>query len=1426
MIELKQSPMSIARHHAEWLSLIAVSGPFLSLPVLVEKFPQGLDAHDPDHFHLLRQVFDEWDENQQGRRPDPAIHHRWIKWVLSNTLDLTEVLVEGQDIPQTLKSALPEHGETLRPDMVVMEPDGGKARLLIQRYPLKQGLSRVVEGRPWKTSPDTRMAQLLKDTGVRVGLVTNGGRWMLVDAPQDETTGYASWRSDLWLDEPITLQAFRTLLAGHRFFGVPDDDTLESLLSKSAEDQQEVTDQLGYQVRRAVEVLVQSLDKADRDHGGELIAHVEETRLYEAALTVMMRLVFLFCAEERELLLLGDELYDGNYAVSTLREQLRTAADEHGEEILERRNDAWSRLLTTFRAVYHGLEHDRLRLPAYGGNLFDPDRFPFLEGRQRDTSWKDTPSQPLPINNRTVLHLLEALQVLRVKLPGGGPAEPRKLSFRALGIEQIGHVYEGLLDHTAVRAVEPVLGLSGSRNHEPEIPLSELEELASRGEKELHAHLRKETGRSSVSPIKKLIEAKPDDQAVRRFRTTCQGDEELWRRVKPFAGLVRTDTFGYPIVILPGSVHVTAGTDRRTSGTHYTPRSLTEPIIQYALEPLVYEGPAEGKPKQEWRLKSPAELLSLNVCDMACGSGAFLVQACRYLSERLVEAWEAEEKKGEGKPRITPTGDVSTGVPGEQLIPVDVEERLVYARRLVAERCLYGVDVNPLAAEMAKLSLWLVTMARDRPFTFLDHAIKCGDSLLGVTDPRQIETFHLDPERGETLNYSFVHSSSAAVCKQAMERANEKRRALESFTVNTPQDLARKESLLREANAAVENLRLLGDLLIAAAFAAISDRKTQYDDLITEWVDLVFEGLDEGFPEESRRVRLAKLRHHALEHLNRGNPPDKPDRPFHWATEFPEVFSNGTRGFDAILGNPPFQGGQKITGALGTDYRDFLVTRLALGQRGSADLCSYFFLRAASLLRKGGTFGLLATNTIAQGDTREVGLEQLMDPEKFSCSIPRAVPSRKWPGAANLEVAHVWGRRGDWKGPFVLEEKCVKGITPFLSVPGKATGKPHRLKANEGKSFQGSIVLGMGFVLEPEEAQALIERNPKNKDVLFPYLNGEDLNSRPDQSPSRWVINFQNWPLDRSAEGSWLRTVTSDSKEAKKRIKAWLQSGRVPADYPDPVAADYPDCLRIVEEKVKPERAKINDKGGKKIWWRFLRPRPELYATIAGMERVLVVPLVSKFSIFAPEPRDFVYSHALGVIADNSCPMLCLVQSTVHGEWSRDCGSTLETRMRYTPSDCFETFPIPDGLLEGGPTAYPELESLGERYHEHRRRIMRERGEGLTKTYNCFHDPDESASDIVELRRLHVEMDRAVAAVYDWTDLDLGHGFHETKQGPRYTVSPAARREILDRLLELNHARYAEEVRQGLHEKKRRNLKKGERMMKNKEVNSKMPFFD
>jgi hypothetical protein len=436
---------------------------------------------------------------------------------------------------------------------------------------------------------------------------------------------------------------------------------------------------------------------------------------------------------------------------------------------------------------------------------------------------------------------------------------------------------------------------------------------------------------------------------------------------------------------------------------------------------------------------------------------------------------------------------------------------------------------------------------------------------------------------------------------------------------------------------------------------------------------------------------------------------------------------------------------------------------------------------------------MLATNTIAQGDTREVGLDQL---SQADCAISRAVSSQKWPGSASLEVSVVCLRRGNWNGSYVLDENPVSGITPYLTKPGEVSGNPYRLATNAGKSFNGSYVLGMGFVLTPEEAQVLIDKASCNRDVLFPYLNGDDLNSRPDQSPSRWVINFFDWPLQRSAEGAW-------EYADKEQRKNWLRTGIVPNDYPDPVAADYPDCLTIVTEKVKPERQKLKRKVRRERWWQFAERAPALYSTISGLKRYLIHPLTGKHHSLCFYKHGIIASHMTIILAFESWESYCILQCGWHWEWVLEYGNKLGNTPQYTPTDCFETFPFPCSLVG--------LNTIGESYYINLYQITIVRQEGLTKIYNLFHNPSETAEDIQKLRELHTEMDYAVASAYGWTDLDLGHGFHDTKQGLRFTFSEPARRKVLARLLKLNHERYAEEVAQGLQDKKKSKTSRGSR---------------
>jgi hypothetical protein len=1364
--------------HHDWLALIEISGPFLAVPVLKEAFPQGLEELDGTKRKRFRQAYEEWREALETDDPQfDELHAAWIDEVLARGLELDEddkgdVLKRADWCAANLSAAMPEHGAMLAPDLAVIdEQRGSKPLMLIHTYGQDVDLDAALRLDGWAATPADRMVQLCRATGCRLGLVTNGERWMLVDAPVGAVTTFASWYARIWSQEPITLQAFVHLLGVRRFF-VDEAEQLPALFDRSLKYQDEVTDALGEQVRRAVEVLIQSLDKADQDRDRELLRDVKEPELYEAALTVMMRLVFLLSAEERGLLLLGDERYEANYALSTLRMQLR----KESEEILERRWDAWSRLLAIFRAVFGGIEHENLRLPALGGSLFDPDRFPFLEGRAKGSNWRTDTAKPLPIDNRTVLLLLEAIQQF----------EGRTLSYRALDVEQIGYVYEGLLERTVKRTAEVTLELDGTKNAKaPWVKLTDLESARLDGAQRL-AELLQERSGSSASRVRNDLAKPVDDTLVDRLLAACHGDTSLRNRIKPFAHLVRTDPWGYPLVYSAGAFIVTTGSDRRETGTHYTPKSLTEAIITETLTPIAYVGPVEGTPREQWVLKSLAELLDLKICDPAMGSGAFLVQACRWLADRLVEAWSLAE--GSGK-TVSVDGEVLDSPGTKELLPRDTEARTVIARRLIAERCLYGVDLNPLAVELAKLSIWLVTLAKGRPFGFLDHNLRCGDSLLGIHRLDQLTELSMTPT-GKGQQRLFGQNIERAVLE-----AIELRQRLRKKPIRDIHDVEAMATLDANARQKLEVPEHIADAFIGEVFAMGGNGAGLEDGLASLTIQA-------GQAVEGDRNALALMHRRSVASLSTDLPADKHSRrPFHWPLEFPEVFARDRAGFDVLVGNPPFKRGKDLSGIFGSTYREWLVQQVASNRRGSADLVVYFFLRANQILRESGCFGLLATNTIAEGDTRQVGLEPLL--AAGNC-IYQAHPNEPWPGAAAVMVSRVHMHKGQWNGPVRLGSADVPIISAFLSAINDWSPKP--LAENSGRSYQGSNILGLGFTMSEHDARALIEQDKRLEDVLFPYMIGEDLTSSPQQRASRWVINFWDWPLDRSASGRW----EGASEEARAK---WLKELRVPRDFPCKVAADFPDLLSIVEETVKPERAEKKRKQYRDIWWQFAEKQKALYAALgAGKflsreldgERSSATPsthalcqvMISKYLAISMVPTSIVFSHRLVVFTVDAETFFSLLQSSIHEVWARKYGGTLETRMSYTPSDAFGTFPFPSKVDAFG--------AVGHRFHELRNSVMRDRDIGMTALYNQFHQPSAQSVALTELRDLQREMDATVAHAYGWDDLDLEHGFHEVPYLPekdrvRFTISETARVEVLRRLSELNRQRYEEEVTAGLH---------------------------
>ena len=287
----------IAGDHAEWLSLVETSGPFLTVPTLTRALPHGIDA-SPAAARALRLALAEW-------REEPGLQRRWVKWVLDDLLELEGHVTEATDADPSYR--VPEHGVTLRPDFVIRE--GDRAVMLVHVVEEGIALDRPAAGDAYKASPIDRAAELARAVEIPLALVTDGAQWTLVWSRVGKAVGTCTWQTDIWLEEPVTLRAFHTLLGARRFFVLPVEEGLGRLLEESADRQQEVADQLGTQVREAVELLITTLDAKDRERHGVLLEELESAEVYRGAVTAMMRLVFLFVAEERRLLPLGDSRY-------------------------------------------------------------------------------------------------------------------------------------------------------------------------------------------------------------------------------------------------------------------------------------------------------------------------------------------------------------------------------------------------------------------------------------------------------------------------------------------------------------------------------------------------------------------------------------------------------------------------------------------------------------------------------------------------------------------------------------------------------------------------------------------------------------------------------------------------------------------------------------------------------------------------------------------------------------------------------------------------------------------------------------------------------------------------------------------------------------------------------------------------------------
>jgi N-6 DNA Methylase len=1224
------------------------------------------------------------DDDAPAALPDPWI---FFSTILGWPVDRVAGAPGGAPLGDDLAIRLSEYETTLEPNWAVAAPDGASWQMLIRLEPAgtDPDQRRALEG--WEATPHQRFERLLRETGVAIGLMLTDKELRLVYAPRGETSGWLGFPL-----RPLATVAGRAMLGGlklmlgvARLFTDAEDRRLPALLQASRDAQAAVSTLLSEQVLGALHELLRGLTAAEPALIGSLAKH-QPTHLYEGLLTVLLRLVFVLYAEDRDLIPSrtdagARDFYDQGYSVRGLHAKLLEDAAHHPDTMEERRG-AWGGLLALFRLVHAGGGNGWIK--ARGGKLFDPEEFPFLEGRASH----EAPRRVPPVTDGTVLRILDGLLTLKGE----------RLSYRTLDVEQIGSVYETVMGFTILSAEGPSLAIKAGKNNRTPV-FVDLAALAKAKPEDRLKRLKEEAHRGSLTA--------KQAQAV---RSATDADA----LAIAFEGLV--DERGSPgrRIVSTGTPLLQPTDERRRSGSHYTPRSLTEPIVRHALDPAFARLGPDARPEQ---------VLDLKICDPAMGSGAFLVEACRALALRLVAAWARW-------PETRPT------------IPVDEDEEL-HARRLVAQRCLYGVDKNAMATDLAKLSLWLATLARDHEFTFLDHALKTGDSLVGLSRA-QIAALNWDESKpGLSLLRGLVRTR--------FEEALEGRAAIRE----APDDVARaiQEGRHRDLDRKLDPARAIGDAVIATFFTAQKGREREAKRAeIESWL---------GGHAKAMWPKLNDL----AATLCHG---PHPIRPFHWEIEFPEVFARENSGFDAVVGNPPFAGKNTIIASRRAGYLGWLQT-LHAGAHGNADLVAHFYRRSFSLLRRGGVFGLVATNTIGQGDTRQTGLAAIIG---SGGTIARAIRRLKWPGEAAVVVSVVHVANGDVLSP-VLDGRQVRRISAYL-VEGDLDAAPAPLSANEAKAFQGSIVLGMGFTFDDlgaakgtssslHDMQRLIEKDPRNAECIFPYIGGEEVGNDPRQAHRRYVIDFGGM----------------DEVEVRNR---------------------WPDLMRIVEARVKPQRESDKREARRMRWWLFGDRQPGLYRAIAGLDRVLVVVLYSPHMSFAFLPA-MIYTHKLGVIASSSPGTLAVLQSRIHEHWARSFGSTLKDDLAYSLTDCFETFAFPIGFETA-----PSLVAAGAVYNEHRAQLMVARNEGLTKTYNRFHDLSETAADIIRLRELHAEMDLAVLSAYGWDDLAAGatpkfldDGSEEDpKYQGRLFWAAEFRDEVLARLLALNAERHAEELRLGV----------------------------
>ncbi len=1286
--------------HKEWIGYVRPVGLVVSAPALAhaQAWPDRNVAADQSRLRDL---------TAGPRENDPPAIRDLARFAVEILRWDAADLVPAATLDPGLEAVLDGYGETLRPTAAVAEFDRdptGDRRWLLLVQEVAVGLDLDAAPPPddkstrWQASPQARFERLLRETRVPIGLLCNATHLRLVYAPLGETSGHLTFPVAAMTEvagRPI-LSALLMLLGPERLFTLEDRRRLPAILAESRKYQNQVSNQLAQQVLAALYELVRGFQAADDARHGDLLRTVlrdDPDAVYAGLLRVLLRLVFALYAEDRSLLA-GGEVYARYYSVLGLFDRLRADAGRH-PDTMDARFGAWAQLLTLFRLVHDGARHGDFHLLGPQGVSLRPRRLPV----PRRPGAGDPRARPRrPPRRRPPGQRWRGLPRPANLLVLGG----ERLSYRTLDVEQIGSVYETMMGFT----------------------------------------LQVATGRSiAIRPAK--IPRRPDDDRPRRLARHQPADRAAWfqgrtdQKVdgKALAALKeaatpeavvaalgrKVDANVTPNIVPAGSMVLQPSDERRRSGSHYTPRALTEPIVRTTP-------PADPRPPRPGRhARGDPRPEGLRPGD---GLGRL---PRRGLPPARRRAWSRP-----GAPPVDPADSPRRGrtalrpAPGRPALPVRGRQ-----------------EPDGRATSPSSPSGWRRWPGTTRsPSSTTPCATATPSS---ASSRRQIESFHWQPDFRK-LAFMPTEQIASRISRSIAGR-DEIREAADA----TPEPLLQQK--LGLVDEAINPVRFYGDLVIASFFGATTDkaRKALLEDNAANLAAHITE------PDYlTRYPQLARI----AQSLRDG---PRPVTPFHWEIEFPEVFDRPNPGFDAFVGNPPFMGGWNISSSFGQSYLEWLFNSTKQSH-GNCDLVAYFFRKSFQEIRNTGCCGMLATNSISQGDTRDSGLSFIC---QNSGAIYECTRRKKWPGLAAVIVSVVHFTKDPFANNLAsIDGDMVSRISAFL-LPGMQDHNPPTLLSNKNTSFGGAKIYGQGFILTPEETSLLINKNPKNQLRIFQYLGGEEINSDPKSMSYRNVINFGTMSLEE--------------------------------------ASNWPDLLSIVVEKVKPERDMRSNNAialrQQQYWWRYRSDTPNLFEAVSKIERCLVHSQVSTHLSFVFKDSRHLFSHAANVFALSSFASFCMLQSRNHEIWARLFASSMKDDLRYTPSDCFETFPFPKDYESD-----PKLEAAGQAYYEYRADLMVRHDEGLTKTYNRFHDPDELSPAIVRLRELHAAMDRAVLDAYGWTDLHPTCEFlldyddeaddddptapptRRRKKPWRYRWPDDTRDDVLARLLELNR-QYAETER-------------------------------